>query len=47
MLWAFLSLLAPFWIILFYKITQHQEKGDILSGVGIVCCGIALAVLTV
>ncbi len=40
-------LTAPFWIMLFYKFVKHKEKGDILSGVAIVLCAIALTCLII
>ena len=40
-------LTAPFWVILFYKMVKHEEKGDIWSGVGIVLCAIVLTLLVV
>ena len=40
-------LTAPFWIILFYKFVKHEEKGDVLSGVGLVCCAIVLTFIVI
>lgn len=40
-------LTSPFWVMLFYKLVKHEEKGDILSGVGIVFCAIVLTFLVV
>lgn len=39
-------LLAPFWVILFYKLTKHKEQANIFPGIGIVCGVIALTLLT-
>jgi hypothetical protein len=38
-------LTGPFWIMLFYKLVKHQEKGDIVSGLGIVASAIILTLL--
>jgi|GEM_PF-2324110 len=35
-------LTSPFWVILYYKIVKHEEKGDIRAGAGIVLSAIVL-----
>jgi hypothetical protein len=40
-------LTTPFWILLFYKLTKHEEKGDIKPGIGIVISSILMTLLVV
>jgi hypothetical protein len=40
-----LILLAPLWVVLFYKVVGRKEKADVVSGAGIVCGSIALTLL--
>jgi hypothetical protein len=40
-------LTAPFWVVLFYKMVKHEEKGNIFWGLGLVVCAIILTVLVV
>lgn len=39
-------LLAPIWVILFYKIIGHKEQANISAGIGILASTIALVLLT-
>ena len=41
-----IGLTAPFIVMLVYKMTGKNEKANIWSGIGIVCCAIILAYLT-
>ncbi len=41
-----LVLLAPVWILIFYKITKHQEKANISAGIGIMISSTILILLT-
>ena len=40
-----IMLTGPFWVMLFYKIVKHEEKGDIKPGIGIVISAILLTLL--
>jgi hypothetical protein len=37
-------LIAPFWIMMFYKIKKYKEKTDVLSGIGIVLSVIVMSI---
>lgn len=41
-----IGLTTPFWVLLIYKLIRKEEKGDILSGLGIVICAILLVIFT-
>ena len=43
---ATINLIAPLFIILFYKLTGHKETADVKNGLGILVCAFMLAVLT-
>ena len=36
---------SPFWVILFYRLFGHEDKGDVLSGLGVVVCGIVMTLI--
>lgn len=38
-------LMAPVWIVMFYKFVKHKEEGDVKSGFGIVASAIILTLL--
>ncbi len=38
-------LMAPVWVVMFYKFVKHKEEGDIKSGFGIVASAIILTLL--
>lgn len=44
---AAINLSAPVFIAVYYKLTQHKEEADSLSGFGVVACAIALVLLTI
>lgn len=44
---AAINLTAPVFISVFYWLRRHREEADVLSGMGVVICAIALALLTV
>ena len=44
---AAIGLTSPVFIALFYRFIGHKEKGDVLSGMGIVACAALLALATV
>jgi hypothetical protein len=43
---ATINLIAPLFIILFYKVTGHHEEADVKNGLGILAAAFVLAVLT-
>lgn len=34
--------MSPFWVVLFYRVFKHEDRGDVKSGLGVVVCGICL-----
>lgn len=38
---------SPFWVILFYRLFGHEDRGDVFSGLGVVVCGIAMTVIVI
>jgi hypothetical protein len=44
---AAINLTTPVFIALFYRLAKHWEEADVASGMGIVACAVALALLTV
>lgn len=43
---SIIMLTAPFFVLLFYKLTGHKEKASIWPGLGIVVCALLLTVAT-
>lgn len=41
-----IGLTAPLWVLAFYRMIKHEERGDILSGLGIVACAALLVICT-
>lgn len=44
---AALGLTAPVFISLYYRLTNHREEADVISGYGVVICALALVVFTI